>query len=101
MLNHGLTIMLVESTRSIDVSWKRSVKGVEATTLKLGLDPEEPNAESASSKSPKKTSERCCYESAWPLLAIVMGDGIACTHRKRSSHLHTIHPPTTASSRLE
>lgn len=101
MLNHSLTIVLVESTRSIDVSWKRSVKRVEATTLKLGLDPEEPDAESASSKSPKKTSEGRCYESTSSLLAIVMGAGIACTHRKRSSHLRTIHLPTTASSRLE
>jgi hypothetical protein len=64
VLKHGLTIMLVESTRSINDSWNGSVERVETATLNLGLGPEETNAESTSGESPKKTSERCCYKSA-------------------------------------
>jgi hypothetical protein len=64
MLKHGLTIVLVESTRSFHGSWNGSVERVETTTLNLGLDPEETNTESTSGESPKKTSERCCYKSA-------------------------------------
>jgi hypothetical protein len=64
MLEYSLAIMVIKSTRPVDVSRDRSIKRVKTATLDPGLDPKETDAKSASSKSPKQTSKRSRYESA-------------------------------------
>ena len=64
MLEHSLAIMVIKSTRPIDVSRDRLIKRVKTATLNPSLDPKGTNAKSASSKSPEQTSKRSRYESA-------------------------------------